>query len=169
MEVALYSLVGLVTGGIITWLICRNKLVAAVQWEKDNAVAQVAEVEKLYSSKITEIEKANSLKYSELERNHVSYTATSSAQLQAASQLLTDKQKELDELKQELRNVKDDFANIQTLLAKANANNEALAEKLQTQKAEMEELGKKFNLEFENIANKILETKSEKFTDLNKA
>ncbi|MBL0049706.1 MAG: DNA recombination protein RmuC [Bacteroidetes bacterium] len=32
----------------------------------------------------------------------------------------------------------------------------------------MEALGKKFNTEFENIANKILETKTEKFTELNK-
>ena len=40
--------------------------------------------------------------------------------------------------------------------------------KLETQKNQMEELGKKFNIEFENIANKILETKTQKFTELNK-
>ena len=38
------------------------------------------------------------------------------------------------------------------------------AEKLEIQKAEMMALSKKFNIEFENIANRILETKSEKFT-----
>jgi len=32
----------------------------------------------------------------------------------------------------------------------------------------MEEMGKKFNTEFENIASKILESKSEKFTEINK-
>jgi len=42
------------------------------------------------------------------------------------------------------------------------------AEKLEIQKAEMMALSKKFNIEFENIANRILETKSEKFTELNK-
>ena len=40
--------------------------------------------------------------------------------------------------------------------------------KLVTQKQEIEELNKKFTTEFENIANKILDTKTQKFTDLNK-
>ena len=53
-------------------------------------------------------------------------------------------------------------------MATAKAQNNALVEKLQTQKEEIEALGKKFNIEFENIANKILETKSERFTELNK-
>jgi DNA recombination protein RmuC len=42
-----------------------------------------------------------------------------------------------------------------------------LQEKLQTQKAELEEIQKKFTTEFENIANKILEKNSEKFTAAN--
>ena len=41
-------------------------------------------------------------------------------------------------------------------------------EKLTTQKKEIEELQKKFTLEFENIANKILDEKSKKFTEQNK-
>jgi len=44
-----------------------------------------------------------------------------------------------------------------------------LNDKLKSQKADMEEMAKRFNLEFENIANKILESKSEKFTQLNKS
>ncbi|MDR2915890.1 MAG: DNA recombination protein RmuC [Tannerella sp.] len=40
--------------------------------------------------------------------------------------------------------------------------------KLETQREEIEGLHKQFNLEFENIANKILEEKSKKFTELNK-
>ncbi|MBA2584143.1 MAG: DNA recombination protein RmuC [Bacteroidetes bacterium] len=41
-------------------------------------------------------------------------------------------------------------------------------DKLGTQKAEVEQLQEKFNTQFENIANKILEEKSKKFTDQNK-
>ena len=44
------------------------------------------------------------------------------------------------------------------------ANNHALAEKLMTQKDEMNELQTKARLEFEKIANQILEEKSSKFT-----
>ncbi len=42
-----------------------------------------------------------------------------------------------------------------------------LSEKLANQKQEMEDLQKKFTTEFENIANKILEKNSEKFTTAN--
>ena len=53
------------------------------------------------------------------------------------------------------------------LLARAEAENNALKEKLETQKTEFESMRKQFNLEFENIAAKILEDKSEKFSKLN--
>jgi DNA recombination protein RmuC len=67
-----------------------------------------------------------------------------------------------------LKIAKNELSDSNQALATAKANNEALNEKLQTQRDEMEALGKKFNTEFENIANKILETKTEKFTELNK-
>ncbi len=53
-------------------------------------------------------------------------------------------------------------------LASEAASNEALKEKLSEQKNELEKMGKKLNDEFEIIANRILETKTEKFTELNK-
>lgn len=53
-------------------------------------------------------------------------------------------------------------------LATLKANNNSLQEKLETQKKEIEDLGKKFNLEFQAIANKILEEKTQKFTNVNK-
>lgn len=43
-----------------------------------------------------------------------------------------------------------------------------LEQKLHEQKAELEQLQQKFTTEFENIANKILDQKSEKFTEKNK-
>ena len=50
----------------------------------------------------------------------------------------------------------------------AEAENNTLLDKLQTQKRDIDELHKKFALEFENIANKILETNSEKITTVNR-
>jgi DNA recombination protein RmuC len=52
-------------------------------------------------------------------------------------------------------------------LAKAEAEFSSLREKLIVQKQEMEDLQKKFTTEFENIANKILDINSEKFTAVN--
>ena len=52
-------------------------------------------------------------------------------------------------------------------LEKAKVEYLNLQEKLQTQKAELEEIQKKFTAEFENIANKILKKNSEEFTAAN--
>jgi DNA recombination protein RmuC len=51
-----------------------------------------------------------------------------------------------------------------TLLANLNANEGKLA----TQKAEIEDIREKSHLEFENIANRLLEAKSERFTEANR-
>lgn len=48
------------------------------------------------------------------------------------------------------------------------AQNENLEKKLEEQREELEKIQEKFTKEFENLANKILETKSEKFTKQNK-
>ncbi len=52
-------------------------------------------------------------------------------------------------------------------LARSEVEFANFREKLQVQKQEMEELQKRFTLEFENIAHKILEQHSEKFTAAN--
>ena len=52
--------------------------------------------------------------------------------------------------------------------ATLKANNQAVQEKLQTQKDEITEIKKQFHTEFQNIANKILDEKSAKFTEANK-
>ena len=52
--------------------------------------------------------------------------------------------------------------------AKAEAENKYLQQNMAAQTKEMERLNQKFTTEFENVANRILETKSERFTQLNK-
>lgn len=79
-----------------------------------------------------------------------------------------DKITAIESITEELKAAKKELSETNQALATAKATNEALNEKLQTQKDEIETLGKKFNTEFENIANKIIETKTEKFTELNK-
>ncbi|MDR1563078.1 MAG: DNA recombination protein RmuC, partial [Dysgonamonadaceae bacterium] len=53
------------------------------------------------------------------------------------------------------------------LLAEANARLEIAKERIENQKTESEELRKQFNIEFENIANRIFEEKSRKFSQVN--
>ncbi len=145
MEILFIS-IGIASGLLIGWLFAKTKFNAASQIEKDTA-----------QQKITEIDK-----------EFITYKATATAQLHAAFDNLSEKQQEINSLKEEVKSTKAEFDSCNKQLATSIAINESLNEKLDVQKTQMEELGKKFNLEFENIANKILETKTEKFTELNK-
>jgi DNA recombination protein RmuC len=94
--------------------------------------------------------------------------ASANARLEAANRTLAEKAAEIDKLKTELDMCRYQVTETSKKLAQETALKNSLGEKLDTQKKDMEDMGKKFNLEFENIANRILEVKSEKFTDLNK-
>lgn len=53
-------------------------------------------------------------------------------------------------------------------LARAEADNRALTQNMTTQTREFEKMNQRFTTEFENVANKILDSKTDKFTQLNK-
>jgi len=74
---------------------------------------------------------------------------------------------EIEAWKKELETKREENTQLVGRLEKANAEYRNLKEKLDTQKAELEEIQKKFTTEFENIAGKILEKNSEKFTAAN--
>ncbi|MGI0105808.1 DNA recombination protein RmuC [Salinimicrobium sp. WS361] len=67
--------------------------------------------------------------------------------------------------REEIRGKKDLFS---TQLTERTSEYKNLQQKLEEQKGELEKLQEKFSKEFENLANKILEQKSEKFTSINK-
>lgn len=58
--------------------------------------------------------------------------------------------------------------NLKEQLIRSEATVDQLTQKLADQKKDLEDIQKKFTTEFENLAQKILETKSEKFTKQNK-
>src|SRR5690554_2388792 len=75
---------------------------------------------------------------------------------------------EVERYRLELKNISKEYNEINSLLASTIADNNSLQEKLENQKIEISELHKQFNLEFENIASRILEEKTEKFTNINR-
>ena len=89
------------------------------------------------------------------------------ANLNAANEAIQKQVETITLSKNELSAKTDEFNATNNLLATFKADNRALNEKLETQKSEIEALRKQFNIEFENIASKILDEKSEKFTKLN--
>src|SRR5512133_114569 len=107
-------------------------------------------------------------RYSLKIQNFISNLASANAGLEAANRSISERSAEILKLKQEICDHQAQITNGTRELATERATKDALIEKLKEQKKEVEEMGKKFNTEFENIANRILETKSEKFTDLNR-
>lgn len=73
----------------------------------------------------------------------------------------------LEATESELREAREKNEMLGQQLARAEAEYRSLEEKLSTQKAEMEELQKRFTIEFENIAHKILKRNTEEFTASN--
>lgn len=94
--------------------------------------------------------------------------AAAIANIKASEITISEKIKEIEVIKGEAGKIRDDLSGTLLELAMAKADNKSLNGRLDDQKKEIEEIYRKFNTEFENIANKILETKSEKFTKLNK-
>jgi DNA recombination protein RmuC len=189
MDSILYLLTGLAIGIIIGWLFGKSNSRDA--WERKTATiqqqytelekefvgyraTQTAELSNAAQQLQTKTRELAALQQS-LRESQQQLTASeallsgANADLRAAQQMLQDKNKEGECVKAELQTVKQQLATTLQQLATQTANNQALQEKLITQKEEMEVLNKKFNTEFENIANRILETKTEKFTELNKA
>lgn len=89
-------------------------------------------------------------------------------QKEAISLQVCDVKKKLITSDDTIKNLTNKFNAANEKQASLKAAKEALEEKLHTQKHEVEELRKSFNTEFENIANKILEEKTNKFTSVNK-
>jgi len=82
--------------------------------------------------------------------------------------LKTDHDSEVESLKSEREQIRRDKDETATQLTRIQSESKHLQDKLDNQKTEIENLQEKFTKEFENLANKILDQKSQKFTTSNK-
>lgn len=93
-------------------------------------------------------------------------------QVEESKNLFIEEKNELNKHILDLRNEKDLLRNEKEKLniqsSEINVKNENLQLKLEEHKTEVTNLQEKFTKEFENLANKILEEKSSKFTEQNK-
>lgn len=102
--------------------------------------------------------------YEELTEKNISLRTD----LIVSNERLSDMESEVERYRLDLKNISKEYNEINRLLASTIADNNSLQEKLENQKIEISELHKQFNLEFENIASRILEEKTEKFTNINR-
>jgi DNA recombination protein RmuC len=107
-------------------------------------------------------------RYSRKVQDYAARLSSAETGLLAAKQNLADKGSEIEKLNKEIIALGEKVSDGIQKLATESAVKEALKEKLLEQKKELEDMAKKLNVDFEIIANRILDNKTEKFTELNK-
>lgn len=162
----LYPLLALIFGSMLGWLWAKQKysgILAQLQTRYENIQNEIS----------IKLEELNSFKKDlSTERDlHFSVQKTLSqkeVELITLQKQLKKTEEELMQSKKATQDKTDEFNFVNRELATAKAKNVALEDKLDTQKTEIEALGKKFNTEFENIASKILKANTESFSETNK-
>lgn len=135
----IYLLIGVVLGGLVGWFIAR------LQFDKPSTISKddFDTAQRLTTDLRTETAKLQE------SRSHLDIS--------------------LQHVKGELDSERKKSEELTIQLAHSVTDNKNLAARLDEQKKESEELNKKLTAEFQNIANAILEEKSKKFTEQNKA
>lgn len=90
------------------------------------------------------------------------------SKLEEKEKALIDKDRIISESARETETERAKVIELGNELSASKANYKNLEDKLSDQKAELEDLQSKFTKEFENLANRILDDKSRKFTEQNK-
>lgn len=137
----IYLITGLLIGAAAIWLITKNRF---SKEKKDHELA-IAEFEKKKLEELNAMDKGLSVME---EKNNQLSINNEKTQIDLANERLQNEQ-------------------LNTRIAKAEVEYKNLKEKLDTQKSELEEIQKKFTMEFENIASKILKQNSSEFTQIN--
>ncbi len=145
----IFSVIAIILGIIGFFL---GKYIATLKFEKEAAS---------FKERITQSEK-----------QFQEYKTSAQKQFQEYKEIVQqDKElveKSFNSLKAEKDILRNEKENLAILLSKAELNLKNTNEKLTENKQEIEKLQDKFTKEFENLANKILEEKSSKFTQQNK-
>lgn len=134
----IFLIIGIIIGSIVVWFIRKYK------FEASKGVPQ-SQVDEL-TSKLSTL----NIDKSRAEERNVNF------------------ENNLNEVKKELTDERLKVITLKSELAKSQADYSNLQEKLQDHKIETEQIQQKFTNEFENLANKILEDKSKRFTEQNK-
>ena len=153
MELIVYILAGIAIGGVLVYLILNREL-KKIKADKDNYLNELSKIKELTDRKDADIrvyeEKINIVKQS-FEDAKAEWQITK------------------DNTKKELSGKEEQIILLNKELAAKSSDLKNLLSKLEDQKKEVEDIREKFKIEFENLANKIFEDKSRKFTDQNKS
>ena len=166
---------GIVLGAVIIYLYMKSSRVSrsVLEETQQNLIKKETELTNI-SQKITELqtelqsEKNNYQLLYESQNAQKNEWAKTLAEKDLQSQLLSEKQKENKTLQDKISEISEENQKYFAEISKLKAQNESLETSMKEQKNAMEQLQEASRLQFENIANKILEEKTEKFTSINR-
>lgn len=151
----LLLIAGLIVGAMVGWFFAKSKFSSPLLY---------LETEKERLSQLLEESKVTTADRDRLRLEHNSLQAE-----------IAQKKESLEELRQRLAKTEENYTglnqekqNLSVQLAEMRTIHEKAEEKYSESQAELEKLNEKFTKEFENLANKILDEKSTKFTTQNK-
>ena len=137
----LYLLSGVIIGGIVVYFAIRLKMIKEKQSHQDDKIL----LEKNLNETIVQLDKDKSI----------------------VQEKLNDRMVQQEKLQMEIEEERKKNEELSSRIARAEVEYKTIREKLDTQKQEMEEMQKKFTMEFENIAGKILKQNTREFTEAN--
>lgn len=141
MEIILI-IIGIAAGAIIGYLFARSVSSNAIQAER--------------------------IKYVEMDREFAAFKARMENEVENVQRQMAEKQQDVQAFVEKMA-VKDQLLGEQSIkIAEKEAEIKTLKEKLTTLKEEIDKIGEKYAAEFKNLANEILEDKSQRFTQKNK-
>ena len=166
---------GIVLGAVIIYLYMKSSRVSrsVLEETQQNLIKKETELTNI-SQKITELqtelqsEKNSYQLLYESQNAQKNEWAKTLAEKDLQSQLLSEKQKENKTLQDKISEISEENQKYFAEISKLKAQNESLETSMKEQKNAMEQLQEASRLQFENIANKILEEKTEKFTSINR-
>lgn len=166
---------GIVLGAVIIYLYMKSSRVSrsVLEETQQNLIKKETELTNI-SQKITELqtelqsEKNNYQLLYESQNAQKNEWAKTLAEKALQSQLLSEKQRENKTLQDKIAEISEENQKYFAEISKLKAQNESLETSMKEQKNAMEQLQEASRLQFENIANKILEEKTEKFTSINR-
>jgi DNA recombination protein RmuC len=122
-------------------------------------------VAKQKSAKVIQTEKEISMK---TEREFITQKAKTESEIEFLNIQITEKQNQIVNLQQAIEDKDKVITSANIKVAEKDSELKALQEKLATLKEEVDSIGLKYAAEFKNLANEILEDKSQRFTQKNK-
>ncbi|WP_405377723.1 DNA recombination protein RmuC [Nonlabens sp. Asnod3-A02] len=151
----LFLIIGVVIGAVVAWFFAKTRFAGTLnvlESEKGQLNSQLSQLQPA-------IQERDRLKH-----ENSQYSAQLAQKLESQKELSS----RLEKLDKEYREVAIEKENLNVLLAEQRTAFAKAEEKHTEAQGEIEKLNEKFTKEFENLANKILDEKSTKFTDQNK-